>query len=171
MIRFRYQPTFKDWFTFNRIVGFRHFRFLIGLSLLLLILFLLYPFALMVTGHDEVGIMGGYRQSVGLLVIPVVVCFLLIATYLAVRKRWRAAEEVREARDYEIDENGVRVTGITLSGFLEWRHFTRAELKKGYFLLKTAQNQFHYFPAAVVPDQQALGDLLARKVAKNAGKG
>jgi len=166
MIRFRYQPTFKDWFALNRIVGFRHFRFAIALSLFLITGFLVYPLALIVTGHNEGGIMEGYRQSAGLLLFPAVVCFLLIATHLAVRKRWRAAEELREAREYEIDETGVRFTGGTLSGFLEWRHFTRADLKKGYFLLRTAQNQFHYFPAEVVPDQQALSDLLARKVSK-----
>jgi hypothetical protein len=171
MIRFRYQPTFEDWFALNRIVGFRQFWFLIGLSLLMIALFILYPFALMAAGHHEVGVLEAYGQSVGLLLVPMVLCFLSIPTYLGIRKRWRNAGELREAREYEIDDNGVRVTGETLSGFLEWRHFTRASLTNGYFVLGTAQKQFHYFPATVVPDRQALSDLLARKVSKNARRG
>ena len=171
MIRFRYQPTFEDWFAVNRIVGLRYFWLLIGPSLLVIALFILYPFALMTAGHHEIGILEGYRQSLGMLLVPAVLCFLLIATYLGIRKRGRDAEELREAREYEIDDNGVRVTGETLSGFLEWRHFTRASLKNGYFVMGTVQKQFHYFPAAVVPDQQALSDLLARKVSENARRG
>jgi hypothetical protein len=171
MIRFRYQPTFEDWLALNRIVGFRHFWFLIWLSLLMLGLFVLSPFALIAAGHHEVGSVEAYRQSAGLLLVPMVLCFILIATYLGIRKRWRDAGELREAREYVIDDNGVRVTCETQSGFQEWRHFTRASIKNGYFVLGTAQKQYHYFPAAVVPDQRALSDLLARKVSENARLG
>lgn len=169
MIRFRYQPTFEDWFALNRIVVFRQLRFLIGLAIVLLALFLIYPFALAAVGQDEGGVLGAYQKSLAMLFIPGLTCFLLLATYFGVRKRWRTAEEIREEREYVLDEDGVRVTGSSLAGFLEWRHFTHAELKKGLFLLKTAQNQFHYFPVAVVPDKDALNALLARKVGAKKG--
>ena len=166
MIRFRYQPTFKDWLALNRIVSF---RFLLGgicVSLVLLILFLGYPFALRLAGHHEITFMQAYRQGAGLLLLPGFVGLMLLFIYRAIRKRWNSAEELREAREYVIDDAGVRITAATFSGFLEWRLLTQAELKQGYFLLRTGQNQFHYFPASIVPDQQALIDLLARKVPK-----
>ncbi len=94
----------------------------------------------------------------------------MVATLFAARKRWKAAEEVRIEREYEIDDVGVRVTGSSLYGFLEWRHFTEAEILKGYFLLKTAQNQYHFFPTAVVPDPGALSLLLAAKVSNSERK-
>jgi hypothetical protein len=169
MIRFRFQPTFQDWFALNRILVIRQFRFLIGLSTFILALYVVYPFLLQSMGHDEGGIIGAYRKSLPALFIPGLVTLILIGTYVGVRKRWRAAEELREVRDYEIDESGVRVTGSSLSGFLDWRHFTHAELKRGYFMLRTAQNQFHYFPASVVPDQHALNELLAKKVGPKKG--
>ena len=132
-------------------------------------MFLIYPFALAAVGQDEGGILGAYQKSLAVLFIPGLTCFLLLATYIGVRKRWKTAEEIREEREYVIDEDGVRVIGTSLSGFLEWRHFTHAELKGGLFMLKTAQNQFHYFPAAVVSDPGALNALLARKVGKKKG--
>jgi hypothetical protein len=96
--------------------------------------------------------------------LPGFIGLMLLFTYRAIRKRWNSAEELREAREYVIDDAGIRITAATFSGFLEWRLLTRGELKQGYFLLRTGQNQFYYFPASIVPDQQALIDLLARKV-------
>lgn len=46
MIRFRFLPTLEDWFAFNRIVVLRQFRFLNVLALVILEVFLIYPFAL-----------------------------------------------------------------------------------------------------------------------------
>jgi hypothetical protein len=57
-----------------------------------------------------------------------------------------------------------------LSGYLEWKHFTERKLQGGYFLLKTGQNQYHYFPATVVPDPNALTALLTQKIARQVAK-
>jgi hypothetical protein len=165
MIRFRYQPTFEDWFALNRMVVLRQFRFLVWLALVLLALFLIYPFMWQALGHRlEGGVLGVYRNNLGLLFIPGLTCFLLVATYFGVRKRWMTADEIREAREYVFDDSGVRVNGASQSSYLEWRHFKHAELKRGYFILKTAQNQYHYFPASVVSDAAKLHELVASKV-------
>ncbi|MEO6993018.1 MAG: hypothetical protein ABI273_05290 [Lacunisphaera sp.] len=163
MIRFRFQPTFEDYSALNRFVIWRQLRYLIVIAGMLVVLFALQPVTL--------GSMGGsrsasevYRSSLGILILPGLVTFLLIVSYIAVRKGWNAAEELRIEREYEIDDIGVRVTGSSLSGFLEWRHFIKADRQSGYYFIKTAQSQFHYFPELVVPDQQALNELIARKM-------
>ena len=86
MIRFRYRPTFDDWFALNRILALRQLRFLIGLAGALLGLFLIHPFALEAVGRNEGGILQTYRNSLAVLFIPGLTGFLLLATYRAVRK-------------------------------------------------------------------------------------
>lgn len=169
MIRFRYQPTFEDWRAFNRIVLQQQLRFFKVLALAIFILSLIYPLALRSMGRNEEGLLVAYRKNPAVWVIPGLAALVWGATYIGVRKRWKAAEELREAREYEIDQSGVRVTGASLSGCLEWRYFTRAERKDGYFLLKTGQNQFHYFPESAVSDKEALNALLAAKVPSKKG--
>ena len=163
MIRFQYTPSYKDWFAFNRIVLLRQFRFLIVIAGCLLGIYLVYPFTLNALGHDEGTVFEVYTKNAGVLIMPGIVCFLLVAIYLGVRKRWRSAAELREVREYQIDEEGVRVTATSLAGFLAWRHITKVERRKGFFLLKTAQNQYYYFPESVVPDPEALHRLLKTK--------
>lgn len=164
MIRFRFQPTLKDWVAFHRIVVLRQFRFLNVLALVIIAIFLIYPYALRAADHEVESVVAIYWNNIGTLFVPFVAGLLVGWIHYSVKKRWRTAEEMREARDYEIDETGVRVTGSSLSGYLEWRHFTTTQRKGGYFLLKTAQNQFHYFPEAIVPDTKALAALLEEHV-------
>ena len=164
MIRMRYQPTFRGFLALNVHAAARLFCILIVVALCSLILYLLQPLAYRLTGHAE-STLDIYRSNSGLLIIPAVVVWLLVARYFGVRSRWRKAEELRIEREYEIDESGVRVTGISLSGFLEWRHFIHGDFRGGYFFLKTAQNQFHYFPASAVPEKSCFVELVGRKVA------
>lgn len=170
MIRFSYQPIFEDWFAFNRIVVMRQLRFINLLAILNLVAFLIYPFASGAGREDRETVLATYRNSARMLFIPGVAVFVLVATYVGVRRRWNAAAELREAREYEFDEGGVRVRTASFSSYLEWCLFKRAERRKGYFLLNTAQNQFHYFPESVVPDKDALDALLASKIETRKGK-
>lgn len=163
MIRFRYQPTFKDYVALNRFVMWRQLRYLIIIAGLLVVLFALLPVTLGSLGSSR-STWEIYRSSLTVLILPGLVMFLLISTYFAVRKRWNAAEELRIDREYEIDDTGVRVTGTSLSGFMEWRHFTQADRQGGFYFLKTAQNQFYYFPESIVPDREALNELIAGRV-------
>ena len=169
MIRFQYQPTFKDYLALNRHVLGRHLGKLIVIAVCLLALYLALPFLSVITDATK-GVWGIYWSGTPLLILPALVVFLVIATYVGARKRWKAAEEIRIEREYQIDDIGVRVTGSSLSGFLEWRHFTDAEILKEYFVLKTAQNQYHFFPASVVPDRKALAELLRNKISNSGQK-
>ena len=61
------------------------------------------------------------------------------------------------------------MTATSQSGFLEWRHIKHAEVKRGLFMLKTAQNQYYYFPVSAVSDPEELHQLIASKVDANQG--
>jgi hypothetical protein len=103
MIRFRYQPTFKDYVALNRFVMWRQLRYLIIIAGLLVVLFALLPVTLGSLGSSR-STWEIYRSSLTVLILPGIVMFLLISTYFAVRKRWNAAEELRIDREYEIDD-------------------------------------------------------------------
>lgn len=165
MIRFRYQPTFEDYAAFNRIVLTRQLRMrpIIGLAAVLLVVFLANPFLQRATGTLQGSIWAAYWNGIGLLFIPVVVAFLLIVLRVGTKRRWRDAVDLREAASYEIDEEGIRVSAVSFSSRIEWSNLKDAELKRGYFLLRTGQQAYYYFPASVVPDQAALISLLQSK--------
>lgn len=164
MIRFRYQPTLEDYTMLNRIVLYRHvtIRFLRWFALVLFVAFLVSPF-LQQAGQVRRGIWESYGNNIGLLFLPFMAVFLWVSTTIGVKRRWNSATELRDTKDYEIDEQGVRLAASSFSGNMEWRLFKSADLARGYFLLRTAQNQYHYFPASVVPDQAALISLLQSK--------
>ncbi len=162
-IRFHYQPTLTDFLAFDRYFTGRHYRLLTFVAIVSVILLLLLPAALHRTGHKD-NTLDIYWSNAGLLIIPAAAILLIPARYLSVRSRWNKVEEVRIQREYEIGETGIRVTGSSLAGFLEWRHIVQADFKSGYFFLKTAQNQYYYFPATAVPEKSAFVELVARKV-------
>jgi len=164
MIKFRYAPTFKDYLALNRLVVFGRLRSLMVIAAVLCVLFLVQPFVNIGSDHDR-GVWEVYRSSLALLILPGLVGVLVGVTFVAARKRWKTAEELRVEREYEIDETGVRVNSPTVAGFLDWRHIVEAKQQGGYFLLRTAQFQYYYFPAAVVPDRRELVRLIAGKVA------
>jgi hypothetical protein len=163
MIRFEYQPTFADYAVLNR----RHAALKMGalkyFGGLCALAFLLQPWV-QKNAVQPRGVFETYGSSLPLLILPGILLFVILSTRYAVRKRWDTAEEVRLPKLYEIDDHGVKVTNPSLVGYLEWRHFTYAELARGYFFLKTAQNQYHYFPESAVPDKEQLLALLRNKI-------
>ena len=169
MIQFRYQPTLRDYLAFHRHILGRRLRTLTIIAGCLLALYLAVPFLAQRTEASQ-NVWGMYLSVSPLLILPALVAFIVVVTSVAARKRWKAAEELRIEREYQIDDVGVRVAGSSFAGFLEWKHFTDAEILKGYFILKTAQNQYHFFPASVVPDTETLSSLLAAKVSNTERK-
>ena len=163
MIRFRFQPRFEDWRALNLRAIVRQLRVLLIIASVILFCYLVLPFAHRMVGRD-VGVLETYRENFGVLWLPVIVALVLGGSYVAVRRRWQSVEELRVEKEYEIDEAGVRVTGASLNGFLEWKHFHSADYTRGCFFLKTHQNQFHYFPESVVPGRRAFLDLVARHI-------
>lgn len=165
MIRFDYQPTWDDYLALNHYALLRRSRILFIIAGVITILFLLSPLTARV--HPEAkSTLEIYRSNLGLLCVLGAFAAVPIATRLAAKKRWTAAAELRETKVFEIDESGLRVTARNFSGFLEWQLVTYAEFWRGYFLLQTGQNQFHYFPSSVVPDKKSLAELVRRKVAR-----
>ena len=168
MCRFRYQPTFEDWRLLNMRATMRQLRFLTIVACGILFCYLALPLAHRMVGRT-VNVLDTYLENFTALWLPAIVALLYAGSYFAVRRRWASVEELRTEKEYQIDEAGVRVTGDSLSGFLEWKHFHSADYARGFFFLKTHQNQFHYFPESVVPDRQALLDLVARHVKVSKG--
>lgn len=163
MITFDYQMTLADYRALNRQALWRPMRTLVVIAALSLGLFLVAPW-LPLQGAADSGGLVRYRDSLGLLVLPVLVALVFVLQAFGVRKRWRAAAELSAVRTYRIDATGVRVDAPTFAGFLEWRHFASAEIRQGMYLLKTHQQQYHFFPVAAVPDQAELDRLIARHI-------
>jgi hypothetical protein len=107
-----------------------------------------------------------YRSALGLLILPGIVASIFLTTYWSARKRWLAADELREEREYDFEEAGIRVRMKSGESFTDWKVFKQAIVSKRFVYLRTAQRQFHFFPIAAVPDLPALRELLAAKVAE-----
>jgi hypothetical protein len=162
MIRFRYEPKFEEWRFLNRHLIWPRVRTPGIIGGLFLLLFATRPFLFKVVWP---------RQSVQYTdagIIPVIILviaaiFFVLAIERQIRKRWETAEELRVVHDYEITDQGVRTVASSLEGFMEWRYFVSADFAKGFIMLKTAQNQFYYFPLSIVPDGAKLLELIEQK--------
>ncbi len=161
-----YEPTFRDFLTLNRWIVRRGWRVLRYLSAAMLALFLASPFLF----HDLAaeGVLLPYAQSLAVLVLPAVVFVLLpVNLYLASKKRWNAAPEIREPRRFGFSEDGITVEGGTFSGRVSWSHVTGAETHRGLVILKTNQNTYYLFSEKGFPDetrQEAFLFLVRKKV-------
>jgi len=163
MTRFDYQPTLDDYLALNHYAMLRRSRILLLIAGVTVVLFLLSPLTARL--HPEAkSILEIYRSNLSILCLLAVFAIVPAVTRLAAKKRWNAAAELREAKTFEIDESGLRVTARSFSGFLEWQLITHAEFWRGYFLLQTGQNQFYYFPASATSDRKSLVELVSRKV-------
>jgi hypothetical protein len=162
MLRFSYKPTFDDYWRFNRYFILRSFRPLMPVVYLMLGFYLLAP--LWQAPEYRMTVAETYFGWLPLLILPGLLALGLLVGYLASRRRWEHAPEVRLEREYEIDERGIRVRGDGMDGFLEWKYLTLAESRDGLFFIKTGQNQFYYFPSKIVGDIGALTELLRANV-------
>jgi hypothetical protein len=168
MFEFRYEPKFEDYLFLNRHVQRPHLRR--SAVIVVVIIAVLVAINFLPGRNAEADNSNFWLTVLPLfIVVPLVIGAFVFGIGRAARKRWDAAEELRVPRDYEISEEGVRMMGGSISLFLEWRYFIQAELANGFVLLKTAQNQYQYFPSSAVQDFDAFQKLVSRhvKVTKN----
>jgi hypothetical protein len=163
VVRFRYTPTFEDWRALNRHVWLKQFRLLIVVASVVLFCFVALPFAHRLVGRD-VGLWETYKSNIGALWLPGVVAFLLGAVYYGIYRGWRTRADVREEREFVIDEHGVSVAGTSFSGSLDWQHLKEADVVRGLVMLKTKQNAFYYFPRRLIADWPAFQSLVSEHV-------
>lgn len=162
-MRIVYSPTFPDYWSLNVHVLRKRFRAIILIAAVLLGLFLIFPLMPNPAGEER-GLMEIYIGCLGLLVLPGIVGFTFAMTYLATKKRWLSAWELREKREYDFDDAGIRVKSESMDSFTDWKIFTESVVTKKFVLLATAQQQFHYFTVAAVPDLPRLQELLEAKI-------
>lgn len=165
MTQFTYEATQEDFLRLNRMLYWRHLRKLAVFAVASLLLFAVFPFL----GNGSVGILESYRAAWFFLILPGFLGLMVVVLERGARKRWQEVAAIRATRDYQIDEAGIRVTSDTFNGFLAWEHLNDWKEAGGLVYLRTAQNQFYFFPLALVPDPTALRALIAAKV-KTAGR-
>ncbi len=167
-----YEPTFRDFLSLNRWIVRRRWRAVRLLAIALLALFL----ASTPLFHDleAEGFLLPYAQSLGVLALPALVLVVLPVTlYLAARKRWNAAPEIRELRRFTFSEDGIAVEGQTFSGRVAWSHITGAESHRGLIILRTNQNMYYLFSEGGFPDdacREAFASLVRKKVSPTFGR-
>jgi len=165
--QFTYEATREDFLRLNRLLYWRQLRLLIAFAVASLLLFAAYPF-LAVRSR---GIMESYSSVWSILILPGLVGFLIFVLERAARKRWQDAVEIRASREYTIDDAGIHVKSATFNGFLAWEHLNDWKEAGGLLYLRTAQNQYYFFPLALVPDPAGLRALVAAKVKRGTMKG
>ena len=165
MIRFHYNPSFKDYVALNRHVIWPRFRMPAIFLGLFFTAYCFHPLALRMLGRRDASSdepLSGAPLFIG----PVVVLMIAHFWRSNMKKSWDRASELRAERDYEISEKGINVVGPSFSGFIEWQYIERAERTGGYFFLKTYQNLYYYFPESAIAEPQSLIELLATKFPK-----
>lgn len=171
-IEVSYNPTFHDFLALNRWIARRIWRVLRYLSIVVIAFFLASP----LLSHDpgREGLLTTYVRSLAVLIIPAVFLVLIPANlYLAARKRWSAAAEIREPRRFLFSEDGITVEGGTFSGRVAWSHITGAETHRGLVILKTNQNMYYLFSEKGFPDEtqrDAFLFLVRKKVSPTFGR-
>jgi hypothetical protein len=167
-----YDPTFRDFLSLNRWIVRRRWRAVRCLSAFMIALFLVSP--LLFRDLAAEGFLSPYARSLAILVFPAAFLAVLPAIlFLATRKRWRAAPEIREPRRFVFSEDGLAVTGRTFSGRVAWSHITGAESHRGLFILRTNQNLYYLLSEKGFPDEadrKAFMALVRRKVSPTFGR-
>lgn len=167
-----YEPTFRDFLSLNRWILRRRWRAVRYLSAVAIALFLVSP--LLFRDVASEGFLLPDARSLAILVLPAAFLVVLpVNLYLAARKRWKTAPEIREPRRFVFSEDGVAVTGRTFSGRVAWSHITGAESHCGLFILKTNQNLYYLLSERGFPDdadRKAFLSLVRRKVSPTFGR-
>jgi hypothetical protein len=174
MIEFTFTPTFNDYWQLNRYVVGKTMRRLKWPCILSACAYVLMPWSLRHLSHQasvytETPIFESYIRGLPILFIPGLVVFLFSVTFLSAKVRWKKAPELSCAQTYTIGDEGVSIKADAGDGSVSWRYIAYAELRDGWFFLKTGQNLFYYFPKSIVPDPKALAHLITSKVAKTEG--
>ncbi len=167
-----YEPTFRDFLSLNRWIVRRRWRAVRLLAIVLLGIFL--AGAPLFHDLEAEGFLLPYAQSLAVLALPaLVVAGLPVALYVAVKKRWNAAPEIREPRRFTFTEGGVVVEGGTFSGRVAWSHIIGAETHRGLVILKTNQGTYYLFSERAFPDadrREEFATLVRKKVSPTFGR-
>ncbi len=171
-ISIAYEPTFRDYLFLNRWTIRRRWLLLRYLSLALLALFLASPFLFHDLGAE--GFLPSYGRSLFVFVLSAVVFAVIPANlYVAARKRWKAAPEIREPRRFTFSDDGIVVEGQTFGGRAAWSHIVGAGSYRGLIILKTNQGLYYLFPERAFPDEdqrEAFLSLVRKKVSPTFGR-
>jgi hypothetical protein len=164
MIRFQYQPTFKDY------LALQCYSFFKGLGTRAVPIIIIFGGIILLNifgSHSTEGtrtLLQVCEANRFILIIPAAVVLGLAFVYWTSRKRWNASKELRSAKEYVVDDAGVHAKGEGISVSREWSSLKGADFKGGYFFLRSGQHAYHYFPATVVPDRKTFVDLVSSKV-------
>ncbi len=167
MIRFKYTPSFADYWLFNRWALMRVFRKILPFAALSLLVYLCAPWwfkKLQFATPVE-----AYQHTWFLLFLPAFVLVVYLLSYRAARKAWKTSGPLREERECTFDEAGVQIQGGSYEGRSDWQNFTHAWRYKGLVLIESGQRQFHYFAVSCLPSPEAFFELVSRKVPKAKG--
>ena len=162
MVQFSYAPAFKDFLCLNRYVLRPFLKKMLPFGIFLFALFcLLAAKQFLSQGPVE---WKHLLFSTPLLLPGALTVFFRFFVSFAAKKRWEAAEVLREERQFWIDDTGIRMEASSVSGFTEWKNISEADAYEGMLLFKTFQNQFYFFPANKVPEKRQFIELAKTKV-------
>jgi hypothetical protein len=162
-MKIQYTPTFADYWALHWHVLRKQYRWMGMFAIVLLVCFFISPFLLQ-QPDDSRGVLERYFDSAPILFIPVIIAFSLWFTRRTARKRWGLAPEVSEAREYEITNEGIRVTSKSIQALNAWSIVKKVEITTEFVFIKTGQNQFFYFPVSGVSDLVAFRAIVDEKV-------
>jgi hypothetical protein len=162
-MKIKYSPVFSDYWALNIYFLKKQGRLVGIFAMALFGLFVVAPF-LFQNQNPDASLLDRYKGFLGLLILPGIVVFIVIATYRGAKKRWSSAQELSQDKDYEIDDRGIRVKSVSQDAFADWSVFKEAEITNRFVFISTSQRQFHYFPLGSVPDMEALARILKSNI-------
>lgn len=162
-MKIEFTPTFSDYWSLNIHFLWRQLRWIGYLSIFLIALYLTMPiWRETLEPHKSAFEM--YKEGWKALALPGIIAFVVCTTYLAAKKRWTDAEELRERKCYLIDDDGIILKTASIDVKCEWNLIKEAFATKRHIFLVTGQRQYHYFPLGEVPDIEDLKRLVRSKV-------
>ena len=101
------------------------------------------------------------------------VAFVLLplSTRWTASRQWQTNPAVREAREYEFSDNGIRYSSESSRSEFSWNLIQKANLSRGMVVLWMGSNQIHYIPLHVLgPEQRrGLAQLFKEKLKESPG--
>jgi hypothetical protein len=160
-MKIKYQPTFSDYWALNIHSLRKQFG---GISILAILMVGVFPFSSFFVRSENGSVLDSYIRGAGILILPGIVCFTVVATFLAAKKRWVTSKELNETKEYDITDDRIRLISESADISLVWSIFKEAEITADWVYLSTAQNQYHYFPVKSVPEIEEVKRILRANI-------
>jgi hypothetical protein len=140
---FHYKPTFSDYWSILFRVLCRRIRILIWVAVLGIVALVFAAWLRAVGDNRDLALLcafcaGGWFPAVILRVA-------FGAAYRAAKKRWAEAPDLREERDYTIDETGIGVRSAKFTGVVDWAVIKTAAITKQFVFLTTVQGDYYSY--------------------------